>query len=142
MKKKCLFNLHAWVGCKCSHCGQTRDESHDWDGCKCSRCGQTRDESHNWDGCKCSRCSQTRDESHDWDGCVCKKCGFKRDEGHDWVRVTLGEVCGCGGCPQRAGPGDWGMCMPETGGSCMGQGRTCYDETNRCKRCGAVQDEI
>ena len=59
----CLFG-HKWNGCKCEHCGKTRDEQHDWDLCKgvCKRCGKTQPEDHDWWGvCKCNRCGKTRD---------------------------------------------------------------------------------
>ena len=159
MKRFCMFGLldwngctcrrcgktrdeeHDWDGCKCRHCGKTRDEEHDWDGCQCRRCKNKRDKEHDWNGCKCRRCGEMRDEGHDWEGCTCRRCGKTRDEGHDWERVSEGVLCGCDTCPDRAGPGDWGMCMPETGGGCMSQGHSYYDEVNRCKRCGTIRDD-
>lgn len=54
---------------------------HKWNYCKCSRCGELRDENHKWNYCKCEICGKARDENHDWDGCKCKKCGKIRIDG-------------------------------------------------------------
>lgn len=70
---------------------------HKWNGCKCSRCGETRDDQHDWDLCKgiCKYCNKTQAEQHDWDLCkgVCRRCGVKQAEQHDWRR---GECWRCG----------------------------------------------
>ncbi|NLI52873.1 MAG: hypothetical protein GX417_00955 [Clostridiales bacterium] len=73
------------------------------------------------------------EKGHIWDGCICLRCGKKRDEGHDWKRVCL--EGGCDTCPKKAGPGDWGMCMPETGELCSRD--SVYED--RCRKCGAVR---
>ena len=36
----CMIGLHSWSFCKCTKCGQTRDEAHNWDGCKCRTCNK------------------------------------------------------------------------------------------------------
>ena len=36
----CIMNGHKWNGCKCSRCGELRDEQHDWNGCTCRVCGR------------------------------------------------------------------------------------------------------
>lgn len=59
MKLLCLLG-HKWNYCKCSRCGELRDENHKWDYCKCEICGKARDENHNWDGCKCKKCGKIR----------------------------------------------------------------------------------
>ena len=86
----CFFG-HKWNGCKCTKCGQLRDEGHDWNGCICRICGKRRSEGHDWqqpsqNKCfeRCSICGQERRIEHDWNGCICKRCGQFQDEGHDW----------------------------------------------------------
>ncbi len=39
----CLFG-HKWDGCKCSKCGETRNEQHTWRNGKCGVCGKTQQE--------------------------------------------------------------------------------------------------
>ena len=43
---------------------------HKWDGCKCTKCGETRNEEHNWEGAKCKRCGDMR----------CEKCGTTKKQ--------------------------------------------------------------
>lgn len=75
---KCIFG-HRWDGCKCSTCGQTRDEGHNWakDCETCAICGMTRDGAHDWtkDCEKCARCGATRKDAHKWDDAKCSQCG-------------------------------------------------------------------
>jgi hypothetical protein len=45
----CNPGMHKWEGCKCTACGNTRDEGHKWDDgrngtCKCETCGQAASE--------------------------------------------------------------------------------------------------
>jgi len=115
----CKITGHKWNklpdgsdGCKCTRCGERRNEGHDWHftteredwagGYRrvirgqfyvCSVCDrwetlQSRQERcvHDWDGCKCRLCGSTRGEGHDWNGCTCARCGEVRDEGHDWQK--------------------------------------------------------
>ena len=77
---------------------------------------------------------ECRENGHDWDGCTCRRCGKTRDAEHDWERVCP-DGGGCDTCPQRAGPGDWGMCMPDVGGGCSRH----FTYEDRCKRCGMVR---
>lgn len=77
---------------------------------------------------------ECRKKGHDWDGCICRRCRKKRNAEHDWERVCL-DAGGCDTCPHRAGPGDWGMCMPETGDGCVRH----FTYEDRCKKCGAVR---
>ena len=77
---------------------------------------------------------ECRKKGHDWDSCICRRCGKKRNSEHDWERVCL-DGGGCDTCPQKAGPGDWGMCMPETGGVCVRH----FTYEDRCKKCGTVR---
>lgn len=48
MRIKCIVGFHEWNGCRCVHCGKTRDDGHDWNGCRCAHCGKTRDDGHKW----------------------------------------------------------------------------------------------
>ena len=77
-KIMCSKGQHVWNGCKCSSCGETRDEGHSWDGCICTTCGAKRNEHHEWQGCVCVACGKTRDKGHIWDCCFCKTCGAIR----------------------------------------------------------------
>jgi hypothetical protein len=94
MNINCKLGFHTWDRCKCTKCGETRDEQHDWtnDCEKCLKCGKTRENNHHWNGCKCIKCGKTRDEQHDWNGCKCSKCGNTRDEHHYW------NGCKCSNC--------------------------------------------
>ena len=74
----CLFK-HKWEGCKCSKCGETRDEEHQWNGCKCIKCGNTRDKEHQFvqeGGCDvvCSVCDK-KTQRHKVEGGICTVCG-------------------------------------------------------------------
>ena len=89
---------------------------------------------HDWSGCKCNRCGRIRQRGHDWEGCKCRICGNTRDFEHDWECVWQ-DLGGCDTCPKKAAPGDWGMCMPETGDGCY---RT-PPFKDVCKRCGATR---
>ena len=42
MSIKCLFGFHLWEGCKCSRCGQKRDEAHHWEDGICIICGKEK----------------------------------------------------------------------------------------------------
>ncbi|MDR0652116.1 MAG: hypothetical protein LBG12_02300 [Synergistaceae bacterium] len=97
MRFSCKIFGHKWNGCKCEHCGETRDEQHDWDGCKCSRCGKARDKQHNYvlalsnDGfCEevCTQCGKKKRNKHISNGKNCSKCPICGraigGEVHDW----------------------------------------------------------
>jgi hypothetical protein len=76
----CKLGIHSWLGCRCEHCPEWRDEEHKFEGCKCLLCSIKRDQNHSWDGCKCSRCESTRDEAHRWEGLSCNVCGKPNPE--------------------------------------------------------------
>jgi ankyrin repeat protein len=86
----CSRGSHLGDECKCSSCGNVRDEGHDWSkNCDlCDKCGKTRSGEHVWDGCKCTRCATVRDEGHDWskDCEACAKCGRDNSREHDWSK--------------------------------------------------------
>ena len=79
-KNRC--SEHAWAGCKCTTCGNTRDKDHAWKGCKCGTCGVVRDEDHDWtSNCEsCSICGKKRRIHHDWSkGSICIKCSTSHE---------------------------------------------------------------
>jgi hypothetical protein len=80
--ERCGGYVHIWSGCKCSICGDTRNEDHTWVGCICTQCGATRNQEHTWEGCKCTRCGWIRNQEHTWEGCWCTRCGTTRDQDH------------------------------------------------------------
>ncbi len=98
MRLKCLFGHH-WVGCKCSACGEVRDQNHDWSrNCeKCGLCGVVRSNRHNWSNdCEvCSGCGFNRANQHDWskDCEVCTRCAKIRSGAHQMTRGGC-VVCG------------------------------------------------
>ena len=61
-KASCKIIGHSWLGCKCTRCGETRDEEHDFHPTagkceqKCSACGKAEELPHEWNGGKCKRC--------------------------------------------------------------------------------------
>ena len=65
-KAACKIGGHRWLGCKCTRCGETRDESHKIQlvtgKCekKCSVCGKTESIPHQWNCDKCTRCGATK----------------------------------------------------------------------------------
>ena len=77
---------------------------HRWNGCKCSRCGERRNEGHDFQfvegACRkrCSICYDSLDVPHDWNGCMCARCGEKRDRDHSWNKA---EVYSGGGSKKR-----------------------------------------
>ena len=116
MNLACLFRKHAWNGCVCARCGESRNQDHDWDGCVCRRCGATR----------------SRD--HEWNGCFCKKCGA---ESHDFEVIEKEEyqpTC-CYGGPDDicTGPGCSAWCTSNPGSAWS------YEKV-RCRRCGKVEE--
>ena len=62
-KALCKTTGHKWVGCKCSRCGETRDEGHTFQQTE-GKCEQ-----------RCSVCEKTEKLSHQWNGSVCTRCG-------------------------------------------------------------------
>lgn len=121
---------------------------HAWDGCICTRCGESR---HDWGACTCRRCRTTRDAEHDWDDhCICRQCHTRR---HDWQNATCVrcgrtkcESCsgtGCRVCTGCGGRGGWegstftdGMeSHPVTCGSCDGSGK---EPCPGCNATGAI----
>ncbi len=56
-------------------------------------------------------------------------------DGHDWENKELSADCST--CSLRAGPGDWGMCMPEAGSVCIQP----TVQVKECRYCGAIQTE-
>ena len=97
MKLSCLFG-HDWKGCKCTRCGEVRDEGHIFrpvpGQCeeRCAVCGKKRSLPHLWNGCRCERCGEIRNEYHSWDGCKCRRCGAVREQGHRWEVVPHDRV--------------------------------------------------
>jgi|LSQX01.2.fsa_nt_gb hypothetical protein len=65
-KISCKVVGHNWSGCKCSRCGETRDEAHEFQliegKCKqkCSICEKTEAFPHQWSDDKCTRCGITK----------------------------------------------------------------------------------
>ncbi|MDL2289261.1 hypothetical protein LJB83_00670 [Clostridia bacterium OttesenSCG-928-F22] len=59
---RCLFG-HKWNGCKCSKCGEVRNEGHNYQlqqgKCeeKCTICGAVKPVAHVWNGQNCARCN-------------------------------------------------------------------------------------
>lgn len=100
-KLRCRLFGHAWDGCTCSMCAETRNQQHMWVNDKscterCKGCGVTRT-THQFDGCRCARCGASRNFGHDLDWCKCKICGEIIDgqwgQNHKWNRCTC-EICG------------------------------------------------
>ena len=66
LKAVCAISGHNWQGCKCSRCGDFRDEGHEFiqteSKCemKCTICEKTEALPHQWIGKKCSRCGAVR----------------------------------------------------------------------------------
>jgi hypothetical protein len=138
MPISCALGFHAWNGCKCIKCGQTRDESHDWklDCEKCAECGATRQKAHVWDGCKCSGCGKTQDEEHAWNGCKCIKCEQTRDESHDW-RLDCEKCAECGATRQKAHVWDGCKCT-----KCLKtRDKEHLWDGCKCTKCGKTRDE-
>lgn len=158
MRLACKVTGHKWNklpdgsdGCKCTRCGERRNEGHDWHfthkredwagGYRkvirgqfyvCSVCDrwetlQSRQErcAHDWDGCKCRLCGSTRDEGHDWDGCKCKRCGKTRYEGHRWQ----GNKCSICGKTREQGC----RALGENGRHAFKQQKGCH---HKCAECG------
>ena len=103
----CKLFGHHYEGCRCTRCGQTRNEGHQWveavDRCEhtCALCGITEQVPCEWYHCRCKRCGLQRDEHHLWlkkSKCeqVCRLCGAER-ETHDWRHVDRG-VDRCATC--------------------------------------------
>lgn len=90
----CTFYGHEWDGCKCTICGQRRNEQHKRVGCKCVHCGYSVPEWHVWEGCKCTRCGAVRNEEHDWsNGIFCARCNMVRPHKHQWVFHSEERIC-------------------------------------------------
>ncbi|HNX15485.1 MAG TPA: hypothetical protein PK854_12560 [Oscillospiraceae bacterium] len=72
MKLACKIAGHRWNACKCTRCGETRNEQHDWQAVNgkcleiCAICGKQHELPHQWNGCKCERCGVLRGEGHRW----------------------------------------------------------------------------
>src|ERR1022692_4426679 len=99
MNIKCLLGAHPWRGCRCSVCGNTRDQDHDWsrDCEKCSSCGSTRKNIHRWEGCKCAVCGTARGHGWVWNKDVddkCSRCGATRPK--KGFPATREEICEAG----------------------------------------------
>ncbi|MDR0513970.1 MAG: hypothetical protein LBG81_02240, partial [Coriobacteriaceae bacterium] len=68
-KASCKIIGHDYVGCKCTRCGETRDEEHDFRPVKgkceqkCRVCGEVEELPHQWVDNKCTRCGKTRIEA-------------------------------------------------------------------------------
>ena len=99
MNLVCFFIQHAWNGCVCARCGETRDREHDWDGCTCRRCGMERHsydtERNEWHYAECPyepgtpcqglRCGRQAPACHPgptrhYVRYVCRKCGIILEE--------------------------------------------------------------
>lgn len=61
-KGACKLTGHKWQGCKCTRCGEIRNEEHDFkpvaNKCeeKCSICGERKELQHIWRNGTCTRC--------------------------------------------------------------------------------------
>ena len=61
-KAMCKIGKHDWYGCKCTRCGEVRDEGHNYqmidNKCeqRCSICGKILKIPHQWKNKKCIRC--------------------------------------------------------------------------------------
>lgn len=77
MNLTCLLHHH-WEGCRCTRCGEVRDEQDDWNHCRCRRCGLSRFSHHDWQGCECSVCGK---EQHKFVDGICTACGAACDHG-------------------------------------------------------------
>jgi hypothetical protein len=75
-------------------CTSQRTEGHTWDGCKCSACGETRDQDHYWDEdckeCKCTRCGKLLDHMHRWEAGRCVVCGQTLEHAFFWTAALVG----------------------------------------------------
>ena len=64
-KAICKISGHSWHGCKCTRCGEIRDEGHEYNQVegkceqKCTICESVETLPHLWDGYKCTRCGTT-----------------------------------------------------------------------------------
>ena len=56
-------------------------------------------------------------------------------DGHDWESKEMSANCDT--CSLKAGPGDWGMCMPDAGSECIQP----TVQVKVCRCCGAIQTE-
>ncbi|MFZ4456308.1 MAG: hypothetical protein ACOYOT_08820 [Bacteroidales bacterium] len=158
MQIKCILGYHNWDGCKCTKCGQTRDEQHELskDCEKCSVCEKSILNRHKWDGCKCSICGKTRDEQHTLSNKFCNKCtkcnklikdnlntsfvfgGVLLNELHDWNKDC--EKCSkCG--ISRDEQHDWS----EDCEKCSKCGKHRYEKhvwinnCEKCSKCGKIE---
>jgi hypothetical protein len=54
--------------------------------------------------------------------------------GHSWERKY--KEIDCDTCKYKAGPGDWGMCMPDAGGDflCINSSSEGYDQCSKCHK--------
>ncbi len=55
--------------------------------------------------------------------------------GHYWEDAEIPSHCNS--CSFKAGPGDWGMCMPDAGSECIRP----TVSVKQCRHCGAIQTE-
>ncbi|MDR0501534.1 MAG: zinc ribbon domain-containing protein [Coriobacteriales bacterium] len=86
-KVSCKVVGHNFLGCKCTRCGETRDQGHDFrpvqGKCeqKCRVCGKIDEGEHTWvpvnGKCeqKCKICGETETIPHTYDGDRCTRCG-------------------------------------------------------------------
>ncbi len=65
-KAACKIGGHRWLGCKCTRCGETRDEGHNFrpvaGKCekKCSVCEKNESLPHQWNGDRCTHCGAAK----------------------------------------------------------------------------------
>ena len=62
-KALCKTTGHKWIGCKCSRCGEIRDEGHTFLQIE-GKCEQ-----------RCSVCDKYERLPHQWNGNICRRCG-------------------------------------------------------------------
>ena len=129
---------------ECAECGYKTAPVHSWDGCRCTVCGEQRDQNHRWvrNGCTetCSICGKTRtdDSLHDWvrEGCMerCSACGKER-EAHDYQFVRKETEYGTGKCSTVYANDDYACNFCNTPNACLKYPQTDKD-LYKCSRCG------
>lgn len=95
MAIRCLFG-HAWYGCRCTRCGQKRDQDHHWDGCQCLTCGQTRNRDHDYHYCTCIICGALSPNWDDHDYVVIERVVPDDDVRRTGGTLTVWECRHCG----------------------------------------------
>ncbi len=161
MNMLCRILGHKWEHCKCSRCGQKRNEEHVWDGCVCTVCGASRDEGHSYEPVPGSYYEFTLGPNYTGHSELlrnhklkCSKCGAVKREDHKWVGQGCATTCSvCGAMPinftSRYFGFDIDLSHQWTGSTCLDTCRLCGKKPpmpthqwtgdtclDKCKLCG------